>query len=155
MKHAKHSTDIKHTPGSVLINEDVIASQSSPSVTSVNPSNCTCITSIPTSEDVAHIPLWQPHWPLCKSMQFCKSTTVMTVVFTHYMKLNTIRTISCCIKTDNSCFVQIYCIATYKITNTKQSPKQRTHLLQNIIDDGYTMRRFPIRSQTHPIHTST
>ena len=125
MKHTRHSTGMSHTPGSVLINENVVGSQSSPSVSSVTPSNCARITSLPNSEDVAHIPLWQPRSPLCKSMQFCKSTTVMTVVLTHYMKLNTIRTISCSIKTDNSCFVQIYCIATHKITNTKASPKQR------------------------------
>jgi len=124
MKHTKHSTGMSLTPGSVLIN-NVVGSQSSPSVSSVTPSNRARITSLPNSEDVAHIPLWQPRSPLCKSMQFCKSTTVMTVVLTHYMKLNTIRTISCSIKTDNSCFVQIYCIATHKITNTKASPKQR------------------------------
>jgi hypothetical protein len=69
---------------------------------------------------------------LCKSTQFCKSTTVMTVL-THHMKLNTIRTISCSVKTDNSCCVQIYCIATYRITNTKETPKQRNLLLQNIM----------------------
>jgi len=99
MKHAKQSTDIKPTPGSV--NADVIGSRSSPSVTSVIPSTCTRI----TSEDVAHIPLWEPSSLLRKSMQFCKTTTVMTVVLTHYMKLNTIRTISCGRKTDNSCSV--------------------------------------------------
>jgi len=126
MKHTRHSTGMSRTPGSVLINENVVGSQSSPSVSSVTSSNCTCITSFPNSEDVAHIPLWQPHLMLTKSMLFCKSATVMTVVLTHYMKLNTIRTISCCIKTDNSSFVQIYCIATYKITNTKASPIQRT-----------------------------
>ena len=79
----------------------------------------------------------------------------MTVVFTHYMKLNTIRFISCSVKTDNICFVQIYCIATYKITNTKDSLKQRTILLKNITADGCTMFTVPIMSQTNPVHTST
>jgi len=79
----------------------------------------------------------------------------MAVVLTHYMKLNTIRTISCSVKTDNSCFVQIYCIATYKITNTKQSPKQRTLLLKNIMANGCTMFTVPKTSQTNPLHTST
>jgi hypothetical protein len=58
-------------------------------------------------------------------MQFCRSTTVMTVVLTLYIKLNTIRTISCGIKTDNSCCVKIHCIATYKITTTKEVPKKQ------------------------------
>jgi hypothetical protein len=79
----------------------------------------------------------------------------MTVVFTHYKKPNAIRTIPCSVKTDNSCFVQIYFIATYKITNTKENPKQRTLLLQNIMADGRTMFRDPIMSQTNPVHTST
>jgi hypothetical protein len=98
-------------------------------VTLLIPSTCKQITSFPTSEDVAH----KPSLPLHKSMQFCKSTTVMTVVLTHYMKLNTILTISCNVKTDNSCCVLIYCIANKKITNTKETPKQKTLFLQNII----------------------
>jgi hypothetical protein len=155
MKHAKHSTHIKPTPGSVLINEDVIGSRSSPSVTSGTPSSCTWTTSLPTPDDVAHIPPWEPSSPLCKSMQFCKSTTVMKVVLPHYVKLNPIRTISCSVKTDNRCFLKIYCIATYKITNTKDNPKHRTILLQNTMADGYTMFRVPIMSQTNPVHTST
>jgi hypothetical protein len=107
-------TGIKLTPGSV--NGDAVRSRFSSSVTSLTPLICTQITSFPTS-DVAH----KPSSPLRKSMQFCKSTTVMIVVFTHHMKLNTIRTISCSIKTDNSCCVQVYCIATNKIINTKKS----------------------------------
>jgi len=150
MKHARHSTDITPTPGSVLINEDVIGSWFSSSVTSLIPFTCTRITSFPTSEDVAH----KPSSPLCKSTQFCKSTTVMTVVLTHYMKLNTVRTISRSVKTDNSCSVQIYCIPTYRISNTKETPKQRTHVLQKIMADGRTMFRDPIVSQTNPVHTS-
>jgi hypothetical protein len=71
------------------------------------------------------------------------------------MKLNTIKTISCSIKTDNSCSVQIYCIATYKIINTKETPKHRPLLLQKIMPDGCTMFRDPNRSQTNPVHTST
>jgi hypothetical protein len=139
------------TPGSVLINEDVMGSWFSSPVTSLIPSTCTRITSFPTSEDVAH----KPRSPLRNSTQFCKSTTVMTVVLTHYMKLNTIRTISCGIKTDNSCCVQIYCIATYRINNKKETPKQITLALQNIMADGRTMFRDPILSQTNPVHTST
>jgi hypothetical protein len=150
-KHARHSTNITPTPGSVLINEDVIGPWFSSSVTSLIPSTCTRITSFPTSEDAAH----KPSSPLRKSTQFCKSTTVMTVVLTHYMKLNTITTISCSIKTDNSCCVQIYCIATYRITNTTESPKQRTLLLQKIMADGRTMIWAPIMSPTNPVHTST
>jgi hypothetical protein len=88
-------------------------------------------------------------------MQFCKSTTVMKVVLSHYMKLNTIRTISRSIKAHNSCFVQIYCISAYNITSTKENPKHRTLLLQNIMADGCTMFRVPIRSQTNTVHTST
>jgi len=151
MKRSRHSTDITPTPGSVLINEDVIGSWFSSSVTSLIPSTCTRITSFPTSEDVAH----KPSSPLCKSTQFCKSTTVMTVVLTHYMKLNTIRTISCSVKTDNSCCVQIYCIATYRITDTKETPKQITLVLQNIMANGRTMFRDPIVSQTNPVYSST
>jgi len=151
MKHARHSTDITPIPGSVLINEDVIGSWFSSSVTSLIPSTCTWITSFPTLEDFAH----KPSSLLCKSTQFCKSTTVMTVVLTHYMELNTIRTISCRVKTANSCCVQIYCIATYRITNKKEKPKQRTLVLQNIMADGRTMFRDPIVSQTNPVHTST
>jgi len=71
------------------------------------------------------------------------------------MKLNTIKTISCSIKTDNSCSVQIYCIATYKITDTKETPKHRPLLLQKIMADGCTMLRDPNMSQTKPVHTST
>jgi hypothetical protein len=67
------------------------------------------------------------------------------------MKLNTIRTISCSVKTANSCFVQIYCIATYKIPNTKESPKQRTLLWQNITAVGRKMFTVPIISQTNPV----
>jgi len=63
----------------------------------------------------------------------------MTVVLTYYMKLNTIRTISCSVKTDYSCFVQIYFTATHKITNIKETPKQRTLLLQNIMANDRTM----------------
>jgi hypothetical protein len=81
------------------------------------------------------------HSQLHKSMQFRKSTTVMPVMLTHYMKLNTIGTISCSIKTDNSYYVQIYSSATYKITNTKETPKQRTLLFQNIMAKGRTMFR--------------
>jgi hypothetical protein len=88
-------------------------------------------------------------------MLFCKSTTVTRVVFSHYIKLNIIRTISCSVKTDNTRFVQIYCIATYKITNTKENPKHRTLLLQNIMADGRTMFRVHIMSQTNTVHTST
>ena len=84
-----------------------------------------------------------------------KAPTVMTVVLTHYMKLNTIKTISHNIKFDNSCSVRIYCIATYKITNTKETPKQRTLLIQNAMADGRIMFRVPIMSQTNPVHTST
>jgi hypothetical protein len=153
MKHARHSTDKKPTPRSVLINVDVTVSQSSHPITLVTSSSCTRITSFPTSQDVAHIPLLHPRLPLCKSMQFCKSTTVKTVVFSHYMKLNTSRTISCSVKTDNSCFVQIYCILTDKITNTKQNPNQRSLLWHNIMADGRTMFTVPIMSQTNPAHT--
>jgi len=148
MKHDTQSRDIKPTPA--LVNGDVIGSQSSPPVTSASPSTCTRTTSFPTSDDVAH----KPSLPLRKSTQFCKSTTVMTVVLTHYMKLNTIRTISCSVKTDNSCCVQIYCIAIYRITNTKESPKQR-NLLHNIMAEVHTMFRDPIVSQTNQVHTST
>ena len=49
-------TDITPTPGSVLINEDVIGSWFPSSVTTLIPSTCTWITSFPTSEDVAHKP---------------------------------------------------------------------------------------------------
>jgi len=111
------TADIKFTLGSV--NGDVVGSQFPSSFTSLTPSSCTRIPSFRSQ--------------LRKSTQFCKSTTVMTVVLTHYMELNTIRTISCSVKTDNSCCVQIYCIATYRITDTKESPKQRTLLLQNIM----------------------
>jgi len=117
MKLARHSKDIKLTLGSV--NGDVLGSRFSSSVTSLIPSSCTWISSFRSL--------------LCKSMQFCKSTTVMTVVLTHYMKLNTIRTISCSVKTDNCYCVLIYWIATYRITNTKETPKQRNLLLQNIM----------------------
>jgi hypothetical protein len=120
MKHARYSTHIKPTLGSV--NGDVVGPRFSPSVTSLIPSSCTWITSFRS--------------PLRKSMQFCKCTTVMTAVLTHYMELNIIRNISCGVKTDNSCFVQIYCTATYKITTTKQSPKHRISLLlQNMWSD--------------------
>jgi hypothetical protein len=155
MKHARCSTDRKPTPGTVLINEDIIGSRYSPSVTSVIPSSCTWITSFPTSEDVAHIPLWQLCSLFCKSMQFRKSTTVMAVVFIHYMKLNTSRTISRSVKNVNNCFEQIYCTATYKITNTKETPKQITLLLQNIMADGHTMFRDSVMSQTNEVHTPT
>jgi len=149
MKHATQSRDIKPTPASV--NGDVIGSEISPPVTSATPSTSTWITSFPTSEDVAH----KPSLPLRKSTQFCKSTTVMTVVLTHYMIQNTIRTISCSVKTDNGCCVQICCIATHRITNTKESPRQRNLLLQNIIAEVHTMFRDPIVSQTNPVHTPT
>ena len=139
MKRAKHSTRIKPTLGSV--NGDVVGSRFSPSVTPLTPSICTWITSFRT--------------PLRKSTQFCKSTTVMTVVLTHYMKLNTNRAISCSVKTANSCFVQIYCIAFNKITNTKETPQQGTVVPQNIMADGCTMCRVPIMSQTNPVHIST
>jgi len=122
------------------VNGDAIGSRVPSSVTSLTPSHCTWITSFPS--------------PLRKSMLFCKSTTVMTAVLNHYMTLNTTGTISSSVKTDNICFVQIYCIASYKVTNTKQSPKQRTLLLQNIMADGCTMLRVPVISQTHPVHTS-
>jgi len=79
----------------------------------------------------------------------------MTVVLTRYMKLNTIRTISCSVKTDNSCSVQIYCIATYKIIDTKGTPKHRTLLMQKLMADGCIMLRDPNISQTNPVHTST
>jgi hypothetical protein len=65
----------------------------------------------------------------------------MTVALTHYMKLNTNRATSCSVKTANSCFVQIYCIAFNKFTNTKETPKQETLLLHNIMIDGRTMFR--------------
>ena len=130
---------MKPTLGSV--NGDVVSSRFSSSATSLTPSSCTWIISFRS--------------PLRKSTQFCKSTTVVAVVLTHYMKLYTVRTISCCVKTYNICFVQIYCIATYKITNAKESSKQRTFLLQNIMVDGYTVFRVPIMSQTNPVHTST
>jgi hypothetical protein len=139
MKLARHSTDIKHTLGSV--NGDVFASQFPSSVTSLTPASCTWITSFRSQ--------------LCKSTQFCTSTTEMTVVLTHYMKLNTIRTISCSVKTDNSCCAQIYCIATYRITDTKDTPKQRTLLLQIIIAEVHTMFRIPIVSHTNPVHNFT
>ena len=48
------------------------------------------------------------------------------------------------IKNDNSCCVQIYCIATYRITNTNENPKQRNLLLQNIMAEVHTMFRDPI-----------
>jgi hypothetical protein len=153
MKQAKQSTDRKPTPGTV--NGDVICPWFSPSVTSLTPSTCTRITSFPTTVDVAHTPLSEPSSPLCKSVQFCKSTTVLTVELTHYMKLNTIRTISYSVKTDNMCFVQICCIANYKITDTKESPQQRTLLLKNIMADGCTMFSTPTMNQTNPAHTST
>jgi len=149
MKHATQSRDIKPTPASV--NGDVIGSQSSSRVTSSTPCTCTWIISFPIPEDDA----CKPSSPLSKSMQFFKSTTVMTVVLTHYMIQNTIRTISCSIRTDNSCCVQIYCIATYRITDTKESPKQRNFLLQNIMAKVHTMFRDPIMSQTNPVHTRT
>jgi hypothetical protein len=82
-------------------------------------------------------------------MQFHKITRVVEVVLTHYMTLNTIRTISGSVKKDNIRYVQIY-----KNTNTKESPKQRTLLLQNMAD-GCTMFRVPIMSQTYPVSTST
>jgi hypothetical protein len=88
-------------------------------------------------------------------MQFFKSTTLMTVALTRYLKPNTIKTISRSIKTDNSCSVLIYCIATYKITDTKESPKHRALLLQKIMADGCTMYRVPNMSQTNPVNTST
>jgi hypothetical protein len=109
MKYAEHLTDIKPTLGTV--NGDADGSRFSSSVTSLTPSICTWITSFRS--------------PLHKSMQFCKGTTVMAVVLTHYMKLNTIRTISRSIKTDNSCFVKIYWIATYKITETKKAQNRK------------------------------
>jgi len=68
------------------------------------------------------------------------------------MKLNTIRTISCSVKTDNSCYEQIYCIATYRITNKKETLKQIILVLENIMADGRTMFRDPIVSQTNPVH---
>ena len=68
---------------------------------------------------------------------------------------NTIRTFSCSVKTDNSCCVQIYCNATYRITNTKESPNQRNLLLQNIMAEVHIMFRDPIVSQTNPVHTPT
>jgi len=117
MKHAKRSTDIKRTPGSV--NGDVFGSWYSPSLTAVIRSTKTSSTFFPTTEDVAHKALWEPSSLLRESMQFCKSTTVMTVVLTHYMKLSAIKTKSCSVKVDNSCSLQINCIANYKITNTK------------------------------------
>jgi len=55
----------------------------------------------------------------------------MIVVLTHYMKLNTIKTISCSVKTDNSCCVQIHCIAMYRITNTKETPKEKYSFAEN------------------------
>jgi hypothetical protein len=76
----------------------------------------------------------------------------MTAVLTHYVKVNSIRTISYSIRTDNSSCVQIYCIATYKITTTKEGPKKRISLLlQNILADGHTMFRFPVirKKKTH------
>jgi hypothetical protein len=88
-------------------------------------------------------------------MQFCKSTTVMTVVLTHYIKLNPTGSISCSVKTDNSCFVQIYCITTHKITQKKETPKQRTLALKNITVEWRTMFRGPTISQTNPAHAST
>jgi hypothetical protein len=90
-----NTQDTKPTPASV--NRDDVGSWFSSSFTSLTPSICTRITSFRSL--------------IRKSMQFCKSIIVMTVVLNHYMKLNTIRTISCSVKTDNSCFVQIYCIA--------------------------------------------
>jgi hypothetical protein len=130
---------LEPTLGSV--NGNVIGSRISSSVTSLILSSCPWLTSFRS--------------PLRTSMLFCKSTTVMTVVLTHCMKLNTIRTISCSVKTYNICYVQIYWIATYKITNTKESPKQKTLLLQNIMADGCTMFRVPIMRKTIPVHTST
>jgi hypothetical protein len=139
MKHAKHSKALKPTLGSV--NGDVVSSRFS-----------SCYITHPFHLYMDHLISLPPP----QSMQFCKSTTVMTVVLTHYIELNTMRTISCSIKTDNSCFVQIYCIATYKITTTKEDLKLRISLLlQNIMDVGSTMFTVPIRSQTNPIHTST
>jgi hypothetical protein len=61
------------------VNGDVLGSRFSSPVTSMTPSSCTWNTSFRS--------------PLRKLMQFCKSSTVMTVVLSHYMKLNTIRTI--------------------------------------------------------------
>jgi hypothetical protein len=78
----------------------------------------------------------------------------MTVVLTHYMKLNTIRTISCSVRTDNSSCVQIYCIATYRITNTKETAKEKYSFAENN-DQVHTMFRIPIVGQTNPVHTST
>ena len=152
-KHAKRSTDIKPTPGSV--NADVICSWSSTSVTTVIRSNSTRSTFFPTTEDVAHKALWEPSSPLRDPMQFCKSTTVMTVVLTHYMKLNAIKTFSCSVKTYSSCSLQTNCIANYKITNTKENSNRRTLLIQNTMADGCIMFRVPTMSQTHPDHTST
>jgi len=153
MKHAKRSTDIKNTPGSVI--RDVITSWSPPSVISVNPSTWTRINSFPNWEDVAHKALWEPSSPLRESMQFCKSTTVMTVVLTHYMKQNAIKTCSCSVKTYSSCYLQIKSIANYKITNTKETSNQRTLLIQNTMADGRIMFSVPTMSQTHPDHNST
>ena len=108
------------------VNGDVVGSRFSSSAKSLTPSNCTWITTFPSTLHIL--------------MQFCKRTTVMTVQLTHYMKLNNSRTISCSVKTDNICYVQIYCTATYKITNTKQTPKQKT-LLQNIMANSCTLFR--------------
>jgi len=115
MKHAKRSTDIKTTPGSVIRN--VITSWFHPSGISVVPSTCTRINSFPNSEEVAHKALWEPSSLLRESTQICKSTTVMTVLLTHYMKLNAIKTFSFSVKACNRCSLQINCIANYKITN--------------------------------------
>ena len=119
-KRATQSTDIKPTPGSV--DGDIIGSWSSPVVISATPSTCTRIASFPTSEDVGNVPLSEPSSPLCKSTQFCKSTTVMTVVLTRYMKQNSIKTISCSVKTDNSFFFMfVPCISNIKIRLLKSN----------------------------------
>ena len=123
------------------VSRDDVDSRLSSSVTSLTLSSCKWIISFCSL--------------LRKSMPFCESTHVMAVVHTHYIKLNSNRNISCSINTDNSCFVQTYCIITHKITNTKKSPNQRTLLLHNIVADGRTMCRVPIMSQTNPVHTST
>ena len=152
MKHAKRSTDIKPTPGSVIRN--VITSWFPPSGISVVPSTCTRINSFPKSEDAAHKALWEPSSPFHESTQICKSTTVMTVVLTHYMKLNAIKTFSFSVKTYSSCFLQINCITNYKINNTKETSSQRTILIQKTVAEGRIMFRVPTMRQTHPNHTS-
>ena len=102
--YAAHSTlnSMKPTLGSV--NGDVVCSRFSSSATTLTPSSCTWIISFRS--------------PLRKSTQFCKSTTVVAVALTHYMKLYTVRTISCCVKT-YICFIEIYFTANDNITNTK------------------------------------